>query len=67
MLGVGSEDVVVSHQIAAWSRHQCRESGQEFDRLEHKMGGAVRVRGLELVDHLAIGHQIPMLFEQKSP
>ena len=26
--------------------------GQELDRLEHKMGGAVPVRRLELVDHL---------------
>jgi len=40
MLGVGGEDAVVSHQIAAWSRHQRREPGKKLDRLEHKMGGA---------------------------
>jgi len=46
MLGVRCQDAVVSHQIAAWPRDQRRESGQELDRLEHKMGGAVPVRGL---------------------
>ena len=52
MFGVGRQDAVVSHQVAPWSRHQRRESGQELDWLEHKMAGAVPVRGLELVDHL---------------
>jgi len=52
MLGVGGEDAVVSHQVAPWSRHQRRESGQELDRLEHKMVGAVPVRRLQLIHHL---------------
>jgi hypothetical protein len=39
MLGVGGEDAVVSHQVAASSRHQRRESGQKLNRLEHKMCG----------------------------
>ena len=52
MLGVRREDTVVSHQIAAWPRDQRRESGQELDWLEHKMAGAVLVRGLELIHHL---------------
>jgi len=49
MLGVGGEDAVVSHQIGAWPRDQRRQSGQELDRLEHKMGGAVPVWRLQLI------------------
>jgi hypothetical protein len=40
MLGVGGEDAVVSHPIAAWPRDQRRESGQELEWLEHNMAGA---------------------------
>jgi hypothetical protein len=60
MLGVRGEDAVVSHPIAAWPRDQRRESGQELDWLEHKMAGAVPVRGLELIHHLAspVGAQL---------
>ena len=49
MLGVRCQDAVVSHQVAAWSRYQRRQSGQELDRLEHKMGGTVPVWGVHRV------------------
>ena len=52
MLGVRCQDAVVSHQVAAWSRYQRREPSKKLDRLEHKMGGAVPVRRLQLIHHL---------------
>jgi len=52
MLGVGGEDAVVSHQIAAWSRHQRCQPRQKLNRLEHKMCRAIPVRRLELIHHL---------------
>ena len=45
-------DRQINREHSAQPRHQRRESGQELDWLEHKMAGAVLVRGLELIHHL---------------
>lgn len=50
MFGVGRQDALVSHQIAAWPRDQRRESGQELDRLEHSQLVAYRWDGEQELD-----------------
>ena len=54
MRTVGGKHAVKSSQINPRLRHQRDESRNEVQRLEDDMCGAIAVRGLEFVAHMAI-------------
>ena len=56
------DDTSKSRQIHPWFGYQGRQPGDEIQRLEDDMGGAIPVGRLELVTDLAIGGQRQAFF-----
>ncbi len=61
MRAVGGENPVKSSQVEAGLRYQGDKPGDEVQRLENHMRGAIAVRRLELVAHIAIGQSFRVL------
>ena len=51
MACVRGEQAVKPHAMGSRTRHQRRQAGDEVERLEQDVGGAIAKRVLELVDH----------------
>ena len=57
MRAVGGEHTMESSQVDPGLRHQRDKPGDEVQRLENDVRGAITVRRLELVTHVAIGRE----------
>ena len=44
-------------EVEAWSGYQSHQAGHEIQRFEQDVGGAVSVRGFELISHLSVAGQ----------
>ena len=53
VLAVGGKHAMEARQVDLGLGHQGREPGDEVERLEDDMGGAIAVRRLELVPDIA--------------
>ena len=49
--------LIQSRQVDAGPGHQCSQTGNEAQGFEDHMGGAIAIRCLQLVAHLAVGGQ----------
>jgi len=66
MLTVGCEHAVIARQIHPRFRHQRRQPRDEVQGLENDMGGAVTIRGLQLIAHLALRGQCQALLRNRG-
>ena len=57
VLAIRGKDTVEACKVHARFGYQCRQPSDEVQRLEQNMGGAVPIRGLELVANITIGCQ----------
>ena len=55
MLAIRPEDTVEAGEIDSRPRRQSRKPGNKIQRSKEDMGGAVRVRGFQLVSNLSMG------------
>ncbi len=67
MRAVGGEHTMESRQVDSRFRHQGDKPGDEIQRLEDDMRGAIAVRGLEFVAQLAIAQLRQPLFRHRGP
>lgn len=51
LCAVGREHTMIPSEVDPGFGEQCREAGDEIERFEHHMGGAVTVRRFELVTY----------------
>ncbi len=53
----GSKDTVVSGEVDSGPGHQGNQMGDEAQRVKDHMGGAIAIRCLQFVAHIAVGDQ----------